>query len=113
MTECTQRAFRFAGPGRREIVAAFEGGTISSDGGALLLGEVERRTRMLQRFAACFADHRDAARIEHDVHELVSQRVLGICMGYEDLCDHETLRQDPLLCALSGKDEQGALLAGK
>jgi hypothetical protein len=113
MTECNQQAFRFAGPGRRGIVARFDGGTISSDGGALLLGETERCTRVLERFAACFRDHRDPSKVEHDVRELVSQRVLGLCLGYEDVSDHDQLREDPLLCALSGKRQPGANLAGK
>jgi hypothetical protein len=113
MTECSQRAFHFAGPGRREIVARFDGGTISSDGGALLLAEVERRTRIIERFAACFVDHRDPAKVEHDVRELASQRVLALCLGYEDLSDHDALREDPLLCSLSGKREPSECLAGK
>jgi hypothetical protein len=92
-------------------VARFDGGTISSDGGALLLQEVERRTRIIERFALCFADRRDACRIEHTTRELVSQRVLGLCLGYEDLSDHDALRDDPLLCALSGKCDSS--LAGK
>jgi hypothetical protein len=113
MTACTQSAFRFPAPGRREIVARFDGGTISSDGGALLLGEVERHVRVLDRFAACFRDHRDPSKVEHEVRELVSQRVLGLCLGYEDLNDHDRLREDPLLCVLSGKRKAPASLAGK
>lgn len=113
MTDCTQRAFRFAGPGRREIVARFDGGRISTDGGALLLGEVERRTQIVERFASCFIDHRDAAFVQHDVRELAMQRVLGLCLGYEDLSDHDALRSDPLLAALSGKANVRSPLAGK
>jgi Transposase DDE domain group 1 len=113
MTECSQSSFHFAGPGRREVLARFDGGTISSDGGAVLLGEVESRTHILERFAACFLDHRDPCKVEHQVGELVRQRVLGLCLGYEDLCDHDKLRQDPLLCLLAGKDAAGSSLAGK
>ncbi|HZL98683.1 MAG TPA: IS1380 family transposase [Planctomycetota bacterium] len=113
MTECSQPSFHFAGPRRREVVARFDGGTISSDGGALLLGEVERRLHILERFAGCFLDHRDPSKVEHQVGELVSQRVLGLCLGYEDLCDHDQLRQDPLLGLLSGKAAAGSCLAGK
>ncbi len=113
MTECSALEFRFEAPGRREIVARFDGGKISSDGGTLLLAEVEDRTRILERFAACFRDHRDAARVEHSTTELVKQRVLGLCLGYEDLTDHETLRDDPLLCTLAGKSRAGERLAGK
>jgi hypothetical protein len=113
MTDCTQREMRFEGPGRRKIVARFDGGTISSDGGALLLGEVERQTRIVDRFAACFRDHRDPARVEHTPRELAMQRVLGLCLGYEDLSDHDTLRADPLLSSLSGKADPRSALAGK
>jgi hypothetical protein len=112
-TDCSERTFEFEGPSRRKITARFDGGTISSDGGALLLHETERRTRIVERFAACFEDHRDPVRIEHSLGELVSQRVFGLCLGYEDLSDHEALRSDPLLCALAGKHEREAKLAGK
>jgi hypothetical protein len=112
-TKCSEPTFDFEGPSRRTITARFNGGTISSDGGALLLHETEQRTQILARFARCFADHRDPVRIEHAIGELVSQRVLGLCLGYEDLSDHESLRSDPLLCALAGKHERDAKLAGK
>jgi hypothetical protein len=104
---------RFEGRGRREIVARFDGGTISSDGGAVLLAETERRTRIVERFAGCFRDHRDTERVEHTARELSMQRVLGLCLGYEDLTDHDTLRTDPLLGSLSGKEDPRAVLAGK
>lgn len=111
--ECSERGFRIEELGRREIVGRFDGGRISSDGGAVLLAEVERRSRIVERFAACFRDHRDPARVEHTARELVMQRVLGLCLGYEDLSDHEHLRADPLLAALSGKPDPNAPLAGK
>jgi hypothetical protein len=112
-TDCSERTFEFEGPSRRKITARFDGGTISSDGGALLLHEAERRTRIVERFAACFQDYRDPVRTEHALGELVSQRVFGLCLGYEDLSDHEALRSDPLLCTLAGKHERDAKLAGK
>jgi hypothetical protein len=112
-TERTETELRFKGPGRREIVARFDGGTISSDGGAVLLAEAERRTRIVERFADCFRDYRDAQRVEHTARELAMQRVLGLCLGYEDLTDHDTLRDDPLLSSLSGKVDPSAALAGK
>jgi len=84
-------------------VAQFDGGDISSDGGGLLLREVENRTGIVRQFAACFVDHREEERIEHTVEELVSQRVFGLALGYEDLNDHEQLRSDPLLAVLVGK----------
>lgn len=113
MTECTQPTFRFEAPKRREIVARFDGGTISSDGGAVLLVEAERRARIVGRFAGCFQDHRDPTRVEHSISELVMQRVLALCLGYEDLTDHDSLRSDPLLSTLAGKRDPAALLAGK
>ena len=113
MTECTEPTYRFESRGRREIVARFDGGTISSDGGAVLLAEVERKTRIVERFAQCFIDRRDAARIEHTVRELATQRVFGLCLGYEDLSDHDALRNDPLLSELAGKRDPRDRLAGK
>ena len=105
MTECTQSSFPFAGHGRRQVVARFDGGTISSDGGALLLRQLEQSTGIVRQFAACFGDHRQPAQIEHSVRELVSQRVYGLALGYEDLNDHDQLRSDPLLALLSGKQD--------
>jgi Transposase DDE domain group 1 len=114
MTECIPKSFAFASVGAREVVARFDGGHVVSDGGALLLGEVERRTGLLHRFAACFTDQRDPLRIEHSVEQLVKQRVYGLALGYEDLNDHERLRRDPLLAVLSGKTEPDQEpLAGK
>ena len=85
--------------------ARFDGGVISSDGGALLLREVDRRINLLPRLAACFEDRRDPRRIEHQVGELVSQRVYALALGYEDLNDHDELRSDPLLALLAGKSD--------
>jgi Transposase DDE domain group 1 len=114
MTECIPKSFAFASVGAREVVARFDGGHVVSDGGALLLGEVERQTGLLHRFAACFTDQRDPLRIEHSVEQLVKQRVYGLALGYEDLTDHERLRRDPLLAVLSGKTEPDQEpLAGK
>ena len=114
MTECTQELFSFAGAGKRAVVSRFDGGYVVSDGGALLLRQVEARADILGRFAACFADQRDPLRIEHSVEQLVKQRVYGIALGYEDLNDHEKLRRDPLLALLSGKTEPTQeALAGK
>ncbi len=103
MTECTETNFTFATESRREVVAKFDGGTISSDAGSLLLHRTEQKTGILRQFAGCFRDSRDPSRIEHTVSELVRQRVYGLALGYEDLNDHEYLRADPLLAMLSGK----------
>lgn len=105
MTECTQSSFSFASHFSREVVARFDGGQITSDAGALLLRPVEQRTGILRQFAACFRDYRKPAFVEHTVSELVRQRVYGLALGYEDLNDHDQLRQDPLLALLSGKSD--------
>ncbi len=104
-TECTKKYGSFQALGRREIVADFNGGTITSDGGALLLREVEHRTRILHRFAQCFTDYRDQKRIEHSVLTLVSQRVFGLALGYEDLNDHDHLASDKMLAVVVGKTD--------
>ena len=105
MTECTQTSFTFADHGRRQVVARFDGGMITSDGGAMLLRQTEQRSGIVRQFAACFRDHRQPAQVEHSVRELVSQRVYGLALGYEDLNDHDQLRSDPLLALLSGKQD--------
>jgi hypothetical protein len=84
-------------------VASFDGGAITSDAGALLLGATDRAIRLVERFSACFADARMAERVEHSVATLVGQRVFGIALGYEDLVDHDQLRHDPALAVLAGK----------
>lgn len=104
--------------------AAFDAGRVTSDGGLLLLRELVKRTGLLRQFAGCFTDNRDPGRIEHSVEELLTQRVLGIICGYEDLNDHDRLRDDSLLALAVGKADvtgatrkrqrdQGHALAGK
>jgi len=106
------------------VVANFEGGTLSSDGGLILLGEVERQRRIIDRFAECFIDHRDPEALEHSVADLVAQRIYGLALGYEDVNDHDDLRLDPLLATVVGKADptgsarrcerdRGKALAGK
>jgi hypothetical protein len=113
-TECKQFVFGFHPQKRREIRAQFDGGAITSDGGGLLLREVEKRVGILHQFAACFTDYRNPYLIEHHVEELVAQRVYGLALGYEDLNDHEELRNDPLLAVLVEKaDPSSQVLAGK
>lgn len=104
-TECTPSSFGFQPLFQREVVGRFDGGEITSDGGGVLLREVEQRTGILRQMAACFTDHRRAERIEHRLEELIAQRVYGLALGYEDLNDHDQLRRDPLLAVLVGKAE--------
>jgi Transposase DDE domain group 1 len=112
--ECNQFVLGFHPLKRREIRAQFDGGAISSDGGGLLLREVEKRIGILHQFATCFTDYRNADLTEHTVKELVAQRVYGLALGYEDLNDHEELRNDPLLAVLVEKsDPRQEALAGK
>jgi hypothetical protein len=113
MTECTQSGFGFEACGSREIVARFDGGTISSDGGALLLRETDKRLNLLPRLAECFLDGRDPDLVQHSVLEMLSQRVYGLALGYEDLNDHEQLRTDPVFGILAGRSELDEPLAGK
>jgi hypothetical protein len=123
-TECNQLRFDFHPLACREIVARFDGGHITSDGGGLLLREAERLTGVIRQFSGCFTDHRDPDLIEHTVEELIGQRVYGLALGYEDLNDHDELRHDPMLAALVGKEDptghtrirrrdRGKALAGK
>jgi hypothetical protein len=113
MTECNQSEFGFEASGRREIVARFDGGTISSDGGAFLLRQTDQRLNLLPRLAHCFLDGRNQDLIEHSILEMLSQRIYGLALGYEDLNDHEQLRKDPVFGILAGREELDEPLAGK
>ncbi len=104
-TECTGERFECKSLGKRSVIARFDGGDITSDGGALLLRELESKTGIIRDFAACFTDHRDPRRSEHTVEQLVGQRVYALALGYEDLNDHDDLRHDPLLAVLVGKED--------
>jgi DDE family transposase len=102
-TECTPKLFEFEAVERRTVVAQFDGGTITSNAGALLLGQVDRGLGLMRRFAQCFTDRRDPRYVEHSVETLVGQRVFGLVLGYEDLNDHDELRKDPVFAVLAGK----------
>jgi hypothetical protein len=102
-TECSLDRMEFAPAEGRAVVAAFDGGTITSDAGALLLGATDRAIDLVRRFAACFVDHRATDQIEHQVATLIGQRVFALALGYEDLVDHDQLRHDPVLAAVTGK----------
>ncbi len=116
-TECTPEQYAFARVEGRQVIAGFDGGRMSSDAGALLLGRVDRTIKLVDRFAGCFTDRRRRDLIEHAVSTLVMQRVVGIALGYEDLNDHDELRHDPIMAVLAGKLEAGradcAPVAGK
>jgi len=110
--------------GGRELVWRFDGGDITSDGGALVLQKLEKRDGIVRRFAACFTDYRKADRVEHPLLDLVMQRVFGLALGYEDLNDHDTLRSDLMMAVALSKDDvkgenrrraqdRGKALAGK
>ena len=116
-TECSADLFGFAPVEGRKVVAAFDGGTMTSEAGAMLLGATDGQIRLIERFAGCFTDHRAADLVVHEVPSLVGQRVFGIALGYEDLIDHDQLRHDPVMAVLGGKLEARradcAPLAGK
>jgi hypothetical protein len=123
-TQCNSAYLDFPMLGSRQVLADFDGGDISSDGGALLLRTTEELTGILHQFAACFTDHRNPDLIEHPLRDLIAQRVYGLALGYEDLNDHDDLRRDPLLAAVVGKRDptgqtrqrrrdRGKALAGK
>src|SRR5688572_14631512 len=124
MTECKTEQYEFHTLGIREVVGHFDGGDITTDAGGLLLREVEQRTGIIRRFAACFQDYRNPRWTEFTVEELVGQRVYGLALGYEDLNDHDQLRSDPALAVVVGKQDvkgekrrfegdRGKALAGK
>ena len=113
MTDCTQSGFGFEACGVRKIVARFDGGTISSDGGAFLLRQTDQHLNLLPRLAECFLDGRNPEQVEHSILEMLSQRIYGLALGYEDLNDHEQLRKDPVFGILAGRKELDEPLAGK
>jgi hypothetical protein len=116
-TQCNAEQLEFSCVERRRVVAAFDGGPVSSDAGALLLKRTDEAIGLIDRLAGCFQDDRCPDAVEHSVRTLVGQRVFGIALGYEDLNDHETLRHDPVFGALLGKltarRSDCAALAGK
>ena len=113
MTGCSQSSFGFEAAGRREIVARFDGGAISSDSGAFLLRQADKRLNLLPRLAECFLDGRNQNLVEHTIQEMVSQRIYGLALGYEDINDHEQLRKDPVFGMLAGREALEEPLAGK
>src|SRR2546427_8736886 len=113
MTECSQSQFPFEAHFSRQVMGRFDGSQLTTDGGGLLLRQADRKIGLLQRVTACFTDHRRLERVEHELHQMLAQRIYGLALGYEDLNDHEQLREDPLLALLAGKREITEPLAGK
>lgn len=116
-TECSQDSFDFGTVEGRDVVASFDGGSITSDAGGLLLGQTNKAICLTKQFAACFADARLAEATTHSVETMIGQIVFGLCLGYEDLVDHDELRHDPMFAVLAGKLQSGrkncAPVAGK
>ena len=113
MTQCNQNEFSFAPHFSRQVSARFSERQLSTEGGALLLRETDRKIGLLSRVKNCFSDHRQPWLIEHQLGELLAQRIYGLALGYEDLNDHEELRRDPLLALMAGKRKPEEPLAGK
>jgi len=97
MTECNGQTVRFSSLNRQRVEGNWEGGQLASDGGGVLLREVDRRLGLIAAINGCIADPRDPSRVVHDQETLLRQRILGIALGYEDLNDHTTLRTDPVM----------------
>ena len=116
-THCIQDSFEFGSVERRNVVGAFDGGEITSDAGALLLGQTDNAIRLVSRLAGCFQDGRSPAFVVHQLPAMLRQRIFGIALGYEDIVDHDQLRHDPVLGVLGGsltrKRSDCAPLAGK
>lgn len=113
MTECNQEVFSFAAHFSRRVEASFTAGQVSTDGGALLLRQADGKIGLLTRVASCFTDRRSPLFVQHQLSEMLSQRIYGLALGYEDLNDHEQLRHDPLMGLWSGKRKLEEPLAGK
>lgn len=111
-TECTPKQLVLQGLGKRKIEITNDADVATSDGGLILLQQIEKKYRVLRRLSRCFQDKRQASRVEHSVLQLLSQRIYGLCQGYEDLNDHDQWRNDPLLSLVCGK-EDGEALSGK
>ena len=113
MTECNQEVFSFASHFSRRVEAGFTAGQVSTDGGALLLRQADRKIGLLKRVASCFTDRRSPLLVDHQLGEMLSQRIYGLALGYEDVNDHEQLRRDPLMAVLAGRRKLEEPLAGK
>jgi hypothetical protein len=104
-THCKQESFEFQDLKKRKVVADFSGGHLSSDGGTLLLREMDKGLGLCEKLSKCFHDFRDPRWVEHRLPTLIAQRVHALALGYEDINDHERLRTDPLLAASCGRED--------
>ena len=104
-TQCTTQKCSFKGLGDRRVEAQFTAGRITTDTGGLLVREVAEKMSLFEKASSCFTDYRDPDRREHEVDQLLSQRVMGLALGYEDLNDHDELRSDPTWATLAGKED--------
>jgi Transposase DDE domain group 1 len=102
-TDCNESPLLFQDLGSRKVVADFSGGTLSTDGGALLLRQVDANLGLTQTLAQCFHDTRNQLFVDHSVQQMLAQRIYGLALGYEDLNDHQRLRLDPLLATACSK----------
>src|SRR5512136_2637518 len=104
-TDCNDQPFLFQELGTRKVVADFSGGRLSSDGGVLLLRQVDANLGVMQTLAQCFCDSRNQHFVDHSVQQMLAQRIYGLALGYEDINDHEQLRRDPLLATACNKTD--------
>jgi Transposase DDE domain group 1 len=116
-TECSAKTYQFGQLDRRQVVADFSGGTLTQDGGVILVSAIDQHLRLSERLAACFTDQRETSRVQHALKDMLAQRLYGLVQGYEDLNDHDVIRHDPMFGVAIGKLESGhgrcAPLAGK
>jgi hypothetical protein len=105
MPKCTDEVVGFGKVGRRVVQAAFDGGDIVSDGGSLLLRQADERIGLTRMAASVFEDKRRKASVQHSMRSLLAQRIYGLCCGWEDVTDHNTLRKDLALQTAVGRDE--------
>lgn len=117
LTECIPEQLKFGKVKGRNVIANFKGGTLTSDGGLVLVAELDKKRQITARFAKCFRDHRHQGYVEHSVVDLLAQRIYGLIQGYEDLNDHEQVRYDPVFTIALGKlnnnESKSICLAGK
>ena len=116
-TECSPNQLNLGSLKGRKVIADFSGGRITSDAGILLMAELDKKLKITSRFAECFRDYRAESYINYSGHQLLAQRVYGIVLGYEDVNDHDKLREDPALAIALGKlnfiESNQRILAGK